>query len=343
VRLIQSSRKLDSLALHSVEGWPHADWNLLDSKTKSSLCRDCISKQELAHPTGGTIMAGYREKTWNLIGGCSKISPGCRNCYAVGECVRLSRNPVITKKHGINPYQELVQINNGTKEFSGKLHFFEDRLDAPLRVKHPTVWFVNSLSDLFHPAVSLETLKRIFDIMNRADRHIFDILTKRGDRMAEVADKLTWTANIWQGVSFEGIPQGMTEGQRDSVMSRIAALRQHPAKVKFVSFEPLIGPVPPDLDLTGIDWAFFGGESHQTLAKARSMDLKWLRDGIALCQSFGCNPYVKQLGTAWASSNGSYRPSDRGGKNSAAWPQDLRPYAIRSLREVTPDDLLCRK
>jgi len=236
-------------------------------------------------------------------------------------------------------------------DFSGKLHFFEDRLETPLQVKHPTVWFVNSLSDMYHREVSLDTLKRIFDVMNRAEWHIFDILTKRTDRMAELADKLTWTPNIWQGVTFEGIPENMPEGQRKAVLSRIPALRQHPASVKFISFEPLIGPIPPDLDLTGIDWAFFGGESHQTTLKARVMDLEWLRDGIALCQSYACKPHVKQLGTSWAVSSGNYPPqpgTDRGlygeyrmGKRSNLWPEDLRTYAIRSLREVTPDDLLC--
>jgi protein gp37 len=251
----------------------------------------------------------------------------------------MSGNPAITKKHGVNPYLALVQIKNGKMDFSGKLHFFEDRLEAPLKVKQPTVWFVNSLSDMYHPEVSLDTLKRIFEVMNRADRHIFDILTKRADRMAGLSDKLTWTPNIWQGVTFEGIPENMAAGQRKAVLSRIPALREHPANVKFISFEPLIGPIPPDLDLTGIDWAFFGGESHPTISEARPMELQWLRDGIALCESHGCKPHVKQLGTAWAAANGNWRPKDKAGKDSLPWPEDLRPYAIHSLREVTPDDL----
>jgi protein gp37 len=264
---------------------------------------------------------------------------GCDPCYAFHECQRMSGNPAITKKHGVNPYLELVQIKNGKLDFSGKLHFFEDRLDAPLRVKQPTVWFVNSLSDMYHSGVSLETLKRIFDVMNRADWHVFDILTKRADRMAELSSQLTWTENIWQGVTFEGIPANMADGQRKAVLSRISALREHPASVKFVSFEPLIGPIPPDLDLTGIDWAFFGGESHRTRSQARPMELQWLRDGIALCESHGCKPYIKQLGTAWATATRNWRHKDKAGKDSLPWPQDLRPYAIHSLREITPDDL----
>jgi len=236
-------------------------------------------------------------------------------------------------------------------DFSGKLHFFEDRLEAPLRVRQPTVWFVNSLSDMYHHEVPVETLKRIFDVMNRAEWHIFDILTKRTDRMEELADKLVWTPNIWQGVTFEGVPSNMPEGQRKPLLCRIPALRRHPASVKFVSFEPLIGPIPPELDLTGIDWAFFGGESHPTPSEARLMDLHWLRDGITLCQAYACKPYIKQLGTAWSISSGNYPPpamTDRSlygeyrmGKRSELWPEDLRPHAIRSLREITPDDLLC--
>ena len=173
----------------------------------------------------------------------------------------MSGNPKITKKHGVNPYSELVQIRNGKLDFSGMLHFFGDRLNNPLKVKSPTVWFVNSLSDLYHREVSLDTLKRIFDVMNRADWHIFDILTKRADRMAELANEVTWTPNIWQGVTFEGIPENLPEGQRRAILSRVPALQQHPARVKFISFEPLIGPIPPALELTGINWAFFGGES----------------------------------------------------------------------------------
>ena len=282
---------------------------------------------------------GYRQKTWNVVVGCSRVSTGCDPCYAIHECQRMSGTPAITQKHGVNPYLELVQIKNGKLDFSGKLHFFEDRLDVPLHVKRPTVWFVNSLSDLYHGGVSLDVLKRIFDVMNRADWHIFDILTKRADRMAELSSQLTWTENIWQGVTFEGIPANMADGQRKAVLSRISALREHPASVKFVSFEPLIGPIPPDLDLTGIDWAFFGGESHPFKAKGRPMDLQWLRDGIALCKSFGCKPHVKQLGTSWAAETGNWRHKDKAGKNSLRWPKDLRRIAIESLREVTPETL----
>jgi protein gp37 len=104
--------------------------------------------------------AGSDHGRWNVVVGCSRVSAGCDNCYAIQVAWTKSRNPVITKKHGVNPYSKLVQIKNGKKDFSGKLHFFEDRLDTPLRLKQPTVWFVNSLSDMYHPEVSLDVLKR---------------------------------------------------------------------------------------------------------------------------------------------------------------------------------------
>lgn len=284
-------------------------------------------------------------KTWNVVVGCSRVSAGCANCYAVPECRRMSGNPGITKKHGVNPYLALIQERDGRLEFSGKLHFFEDRLTTPLLVSTPRIWFVNSLSDLYHPEVPFDTLRRIFAVMNLAHWHVFDILTKRADRLAELAAKLTWTLNIWQGVTFEGIPPSMAEGRRKAILSRIPTLQQHPAKVKFISFEPLVGPIPADLDLTGIDWAFFGGESHQV----PSQDLGWVRDGIALCQRYGCKPHVKQLGTNWAVASGNYPPpagTDRSlygqyrmGKRPELWPKDLRAYAIHTLREVEPDDL----
>ena len=133
-------------------------------------------------------------------------------------------------------------------------------------------------------------------------------------------------------VTIRDAPVGVTDPktqqilwQRKAVLSRISALREHPASVKFVSFEPLIGPIPPDFDLTGIDWAFFGGESHRTRSQARPMELQWLRDGIALCESHGCKPYIKQLGTSWAAKTGNWRFKDKAGKDSLPWPEDLRP------------------
>jgi protein gp37 len=286
---------------------------------------------------------GWCEKTWNVVVGCSRVSAGCNNCYAIVETRRMSGNPNCGE-----PYQPLVQISNGRLDFTGKLHFFEDRLDLPLRVKRPTVWFVNSLSDMYHRNLPDDTIKKIFAVMNKAHWHTFQILTKRADRMLEIAPELEWTPNIWQGVTFEGVPDNMPDGQRRNVLGRIPALRKHPAAVKFISFEPLVGPIPADTRLDGVDWCFFGGESHYSPSKARLMDLRWLRWGLALSSAFGVKPHVKQLGSHWALASKTYPPRGvdrhlwgkyRMGKISDVWPPDLRPYAIDSMREVTPKAL----
>lgn len=289
---------------------------------------------------------GWCEDTWNVVVGCSRVSDGCQNCYAIPQVRRMSGNPNFGDP---NPYKELVQIKNGKLDFTGKVKLFEERLQKPLRVNRPTTWFVNSLSDIYYHSLALDDIKRIFDVMNKARRHTFQILTKRAERMLEVADELEWTPNIWQGVTFEGIPADMPAGQRAKVLTRIPNLVRHPAQVKFISFEPLIGPIPPDTDLSGIDWAFFGGESHLSPSKARTMDFKWLRDGIALCEAQGVKPHVKQLGSAWAIASGTNRPPKgadkklvgkyRMGKIAEVWPPDLRPYAIDPRREVTPEAL----
>jgi len=263
----------------------------------------------------------------------------------------MSRNSKFIHKDGLNSYSGLVQVKNGRRDFSGALQFFPDRLNQPLKMRKPAIWFVNSLSDLYHEALQLEMLQRIFEVMNEAYRHghVFQILTKRPARMMEIAAHVTWARNIWQGVTFEGIPAGMPEGQQRALLRRIDALHEHPAKIKFISFEPLIGP-SPNLDLSGIDWAFFGGESHPSPQQARPMDLQWLRDGIALCERHGCKPFVKQLGCHWALTTANWPPPKgtnrseygrwRMGKPRAgAWPDDLTPYAIDSMREITPEKL----
>ena len=298
------------------------------------------------YPARAVNAIGWCEATWNVVVGCSRVSAGCDNCYAISEIQRMGGNP---KFGNPNPYQPLVQVRNDKLDFTGKLHLFEERLSKPLKTKRPTVWFVNSLSDLYHPSLSLDVVKRIFQVMNDAHWHTFQILTKRSSPMLELAESLKWTPNIWQGITFEGIPADMPEGQRQNVLRRIPDLVAHPVKIKFISFEPLIGPIP-DISLTGIDWAFFGGESHRSLPSARVMNLKWLRDGIALCEAHGVKPHIKQLGGGWALESetsrwpkgtnqalwGKYRMA----KIAKLWPEDLRPYAIDSMREVTPDALV---
>lgn len=206
----------------------------------------------------------WTESTWNPVTGCTKISEGCKNCYAEKMALRL-------KAMG-NP-----KYING---FDVTMH--ADALDIPLTIKKPTTFFVNSMSDLFHESVPLPFIKQVFDTMNRASLHTFQVLTKRADRLGEVADQLTWTPNIWQGVSVESV----------KYLDRVDALRTVPAAVKFISFEPLLGDIAP-LDLRGINWAIVGGESGP---KARKMEECWVLSIKEACDSQGAMFYFKQWG-----------------------------------------------
>jgi protein gp37 len=180
--------------------------------------------------------------TWNPYTGCSRVSPGCARCYFLTDAER----------------------KRGTKAFpnGGDLTYRWHKIDDPRRLKKPARIFVNSTGDLFWESVTEDDIRRVFDVMNEVSRHHFLILTKRSRRLAEMASRLTWTPNIWQGVSVEN--QHWT--------SRLDDLRQVPAAIRFVSFEPLLGPI--DADLTGINWVIVGGESGNGF---RPMDQAWAR------------------------------------------------------------------
>ncbi len=186
----------------------------------------------------------WTEATWNPVTGCTKISEGCRNCYAATMAKRLHamRNP---------------RYING---FNVTLH--EDLLQLPLKWKRPRRIFVNSMSDLFHKDVPFEFIQSVFKTMEMAHWHTFQILTKRSDRLLELSRSLPWPQNIWQGVSVED----------SHVINRINDLRQVPAHVRFLSIEPLIGPLN-NLDLDGIHWVIVGGESGHG---ARPMREEWV-------------------------------------------------------------------
>ena len=188
----------------------------------------------------------WTEQTWNPAVGCMKVSPGCAHCYAEVMARRL-------QAMGVNGY------DNGFA-----LTLLPERLEEPLRRKRPTVYFVNSMSDLFHPDVPLDFIRRVFDVMGKADWHTFQILTKRSERLVEVARKLPWHDNVWMGVSVEN----------DGYRGRIDDLRSTDARLKFLSLEPLLGPLHC-LDLSGIDWVIVGGESGP---RARPMDPAWVTD-----------------------------------------------------------------
>ncbi len=206
----------------------------------------------------------WTESTWNPVTGCAKVSPGCQNCYAERMAERL---------------QAMGQANyvNG---FRLTLH--PHMLELPLKWKKPQTIFVNSMSDLFHEEVPLSYIRRVFDVMARADWHRFQILTKRADRSAELSWALDWAPNMWMGVSVES----------DRYRGRIDRLRQTGAHVKFLSLEPLLGPLP-DLDLTDIDWVIVGGESGP---RARPMDPAWALDLRDQCRGARVPFFFKQWG-----------------------------------------------
>lgn len=208
----------------------------------------------------------WTENTWNPVTGCTKVSDGCINCYASRMAARLQRMGNTKYQHGF------------------KLTLHEACLEEPLRLKKPSVIFVNSMSDLFHEDIPVEFIHRVFEVMNKANWHTFQILTKRSERLRELAPRLEWGRNIWQGVTVEG----------GHYRHRIGDLQAVPAAIRFISFEPLLEDVGL-LDLTGIDWAIVGGESGPG---AREMDLAWVLNIKAQCEASNSMFYFKQWGGA---------------------------------------------
>lgn len=206
----------------------------------------------------------WTESTWNPITGCNKISPGCKFCYAERMAKRL-------KAMGSENYK---------KGFKLSLH--EHVLELPLTWKKPQTIFVNSMSDLFHKNVPLEFILKMFEVMNIASWHRFQILTKRSDRLLELNDKLNWTKNIWMGVSVEN----------QDYTFRIDYLRNTGAHTKFLSVEPLIGPISK-LNLNNIDWVIVGGESGPG---ARTMKEEWVIEIKDKCLEFDVPFFFKQWG-----------------------------------------------
>jgi protein gp37 len=206
----------------------------------------------------------WTDASWNPVTGCTKVSSGCLNCYAERMAFRL-------KAMG-NP--------NYRNAFAPTIH--EHMLDRPLTWKDPRFIFVNSMSDLFHEAVPESFIHRVFHVMALAKQHTFQVLTKRADRLVELAPRLTWPKHIWMGVSVEGA----------DVVQRIDGLRNTPAAVKFLSCEPLIAPLGA-LNLSGIDWVIVGGESGPG---ARPMLEKWATDVRDTCISANIPFFFKQWG-----------------------------------------------
>ena len=214
----------------------------------------------------------WTESTWNPVTGCTKISAGCKNCYAERMALRL-------KAAGSPNYA------NG---FKVTLH--PHALEIPLRWKQPRTIFVNSMSDLFHKDVPFDFISKIFDIMRRAPHHRFQILTKRSNRLLKLSSKLTWPENVWMGVTVENA----------DCTFRIDDLRKTGAAIKFISFEPLLDPIP-NIDLKGIDWVIVGGESGP---KARPMKPEWATNIRDQCLSANVPFFFKQWGGVNKKKNG---------------------------------------
>ncbi len=206
----------------------------------------------------------WTEMTWNPTTGCDKISAGCKYCYAEIMSKRL-------QAMGVEKYKDNFEIREHTES-----------LNIPYTWKNSKVVFVNSMSDLFHRGISLEFIKKVFKVMNENPQHVFQVLTKRSERLFEIHKELKWTHNIWMGVSVEN----------DKVRDRIDFLRKTDAKVKFLSLEPLIGPLKK-LNLDKIDWVIVGGESGH---KPRPMNPDWVLDIQLQCELADVAFFFKQWG-----------------------------------------------
>lgn len=206
----------------------------------------------------------WTESTWNPVTGCTKISDGCKNCYAEKLAKRLKAMGQANYKNGF------------------KLTLQPEMLERPLEWKKPQTIFVNSMSDLFHKDVPLDYIQKVFNVMAKADWHNFQVLTKRSERLREFNKELDWKAHIWMGVSVEN----------EKVIHRIDDLRDTDAHIKFLSIEPLLGSLPK-LDLTGIDWVIVGGESGP---KSRPMEEKWVLEIKEQCHEQNVPFFFKQWG-----------------------------------------------
>jgi protein gp37 len=206
----------------------------------------------------------WTESTWNPVTGCTKISAGCKHCYAERMAERLR---VMGQANYANGFDVTLQPH---------------MLEHPLRWKKPQTIFVNSMSDLFHKDVPVSYVKQVFEVMRRAHWHCFQVLTKRSERLAELDSKLAWAPNIWMGVTVEA----------DCYTPRIDDLRNTHAHVKFLSLEPLLGPLP-GLNLAGIDWVIVGGESGP---RSRPIAEDWVTDIRDQCRRAGVPFFFKQWG-----------------------------------------------
>jgi protein gp37 len=206
----------------------------------------------------------WTDAIWNPVRGCTKISLGCKFCYAEAFAERFRGVPGHPFEQGFD------------------LRLVAEKLPEPLKWKRPRRIFVNSMSDLFHEDVPDTYIAMVFSIIEKADWHVFQVLTKRAERLHKIADALPWPANLWMGVSIESARYAR----------RARLLANTPAKTRFISAEPLLGPIP-NLPLEGVHWVIVGGESGRF---ARPMDLSWAREIRDQCKSARVAFFLKQLG-----------------------------------------------
>jgi protein gp37 len=214
----------------------------------------------------------WTEATWNPVTGCDEVSPGCAHCYAKTFAERWRGVPG-------HPYEQGFE-----------LRLWPERLDQPLKWKRPRMIFVNSMSDLFHERIPVSFIEQVFDVMAEAEQHTFQILTKRHERLSELAPELDWPANVWMGVSIEN----------RRFVKRADYLRVVPAAIRFISAEPLLGPLE-GLDLDGIQWLIAGGESGPG---HRPVKEEWILELRDRCQAEGVAFFFKQWGGQTSKSGG---------------------------------------
>lgn len=222
----------------------------------------------------------WTDATWNPTKGCDRTSPGCDHCYALVMAGRL-------KAMGQAKYQTDGDPRTSGPGFALTVH--PDVLDLPRRWVKPRRIFVNSMSDLLHPEVPIEFIQDVVDVMRETPRHTYQVLTKRSRRLAALADQIDWPGNVWLGVSVES----------QAYAFRVDHLRRVPAAVRFLSIEPLLGPV--DVDLDCIDWVIVGGESGQ---RSRPIDGGWVRGIRDACVHSGTPFFFKQWGGRTPKANG---------------------------------------
>ena len=224
----------------------------------------------------------WTDATWNPMTGCTKISAGCDHCYAATVAERRTRDVYLRRL----PVRDTAE--NRADPFAPR--FWPERLEQPLRWREPRRVFVNSMSDVFHAHFTLGMIQQVFEVMNQATQHQFQLLTKRPERALRLADHFEWSSNIWIGTSIEN----------ERVARRADALRRIPAAIRFISAEPLLGPLDA-LDLTDIDWVIGGGESGLGFRAAKEEWARGLRD---LCRRLGVAFFWKQWGGYTPKANG---------------------------------------